>query len=228
MNSLIRVENLAKAYPLPKGAYPVFSGLNFEVGQGEFVAIMGVSGVGKTTLLNLLGALDRPTAGKVFFEEIDVFAKDERDLAEFRNKKIGFIFQFYHLLPEFTVLENACMPLWIRGMDKKEAQDRCLQILKEVSLEEKASHRPAQLSGGEQQRVAIARALANEPKLLLADEPTGTLDAKTGEQVLRLLLEMHQRKGLSSIVVTHNEKVARLCHKQYLMSDGQLKLFSLL
>ena len=209
---------------MPKGILRVFEGLNFELEEADLVAIMGVSGVGKTTLLNLLGILDKPTEGKIFLDGEDVLSKSEREKAEIRNKKIGFIFQFYHLLPEFTSLENVSLPLLIRGMERAEAQKRAYKMLKEVSLEEKASIRPSQLSGGEQQRVAIARALINEPKLLLADEPTGNLDWKTGTMILELICDLHQKKGLSSIIVTHNEKVAQYCRRVYLMENGQLKL----
>jgi lipoprotein-releasing system ATP-binding protein len=189
---------------------------------------MGASGVGKTTLLNLLGALDRPTEGRVLLDGADMFAGTDREVASVRNRKIGFVFQVYHLLPEFTSLENVSFPLMIRGVPKKEAFRRALDILRDVSLEDKAHSRPSQLSGGEQQRVAIARALVNEPRLLLADEPTGNLDWKTGEMVLRLVLDLHERKGLSSILVTHNEKIARYCHKVYMMEAGELKLSSVL
>lgn len=211
---------------MPKGMLCVFKDLNFELEKGDLTAVMGVSGVGKTTLLNLFGILDRPTQGKVFLEGEDVFAKDEKQKAEIRNKKIGFIFQFYHLLSEFTVLENVSFPLLIRGIERKEAQGRAFEVLKEVFLEEKTSLRPGQISGGEQQRVAIARALVNEPKLLLADEPTGNLDWKTGKAILELIKELHRKKELSSIIVTHNEKVAQFCNKIYIMESGNLKLLS--
>ncbi len=227
MNSLLKTLNLGKEYPLPKGVLRVFAGINFELFEGDLVAIMGVSGVGKTTFLNLLGALDKPTEGKILFEGNDLlFHRSKKELAEIRNRKIGFIFQFYHLLPEFTALENIALPLLIRGTVRKEAERKAHEILKEVSLEEKAHIRPAQLSGGEQQRVAIARALVNEPKLLLADEPTGNMDWKTGQMILALIQDLHKKKGLSSIVVTHNEKVAQFCNKVYLMEGRELKLLS--
>ncbi len=226
MNSVLKTLNLGKEYPLPKGILRIFEGVNFELIEGDLVAIMGVSGVGKTTFLNLLGTLDKPTEGKIIIDGEDILSRNEIELAEIRNRKIGFVFQFYHLLPEFTALENVAFPLLTRGMEKKEAQERAGEVLKEVSLEEKACIRPAQLSGGEQQRVAIARALVNEPKLLLADEPTGNMDWKTGQMMLGLIQELHQRKGLSSIVVTHNEKVAQFCNKIYLMEARELKLLS--
>jgi lipoprotein-releasing system ATP-binding protein len=219
-------ENLGKTYPLPKGELRVFEGLGFELERGELAAIMGASGVGKTTLLNLLGALDRPSEGRVLLDGKDLFAGTDREVAGVRNRKIGFVFQVFHLLPEFTSLENVSFPLMIRGVPKKEAFLKARDILEEVSLEDKAHSRPSQLSGGEQQRVAIARALVSEPRLLLADEPTGNLDWKTGEKVLRLVLDLHERRGLSSILVTHNEKIARYCHKVYMMEAGELKLLS--
>ncbi len=224
MNNVIRAQNLGKEYPLPEGVLRVFEGISFDLMEGDLVAIMGMSGVGKTTFLNLLGALDRPSAGEILLDGEDLLMKNEKELAEVRNKKIGFVFQFYHLLPEFTTLENISFPLLIRGMEKKEASEKALKILQEVFLLEKAQVRPSQLSGGEQQRVAIARALVNQPKLLLADEPTGNMDWKTGQAILELIRELHLKRGLSSVIVTHNEKVARFCHKVYLMESGRLKL----
>jgi len=212
---------------MPRGSYSVFQGLTFEVGRGSLAAIMGASGVGKTTLLNLLGALDRPTSGHIFLQDEDVFAKNEADLAAFRNKQVGFVFQFFHLLPEFTALENVAFPLMIGGSSKEEALRRAGEVLEEVRLGGKSGSRPAQMSGGEQQRVAIARALVNRPSLLLADEPTGNLDWKAGERVLQLILELHRLRGLTSLVVTHNEKVAAFCQEQFLMEAGDLKRMSL-
>ena len=223
-SNILVAKDLSKEYPLPKGKLHVFQDLNFSLAQGELVAIMGVSGVGKTTLLNLFGLLDQPDQGTVLLDGENVFAKSEQEKAEIRNQKIGFIFQFYHLLPEFTAVENVSFPLLIKGAERKDAQSRALSLLCEVALEDKAILKPAKLSGGEQQRIAIARALVNEPKLLLADEPTGNLDWKTGVMILELIQELHEKRGLSSIVVTHNEKVARFCHKTYLMENGDLKL----
>ena len=217
-------EGLGKTYPLPKGELRVFEGLDFELGRGELAAIMGASGVGKTTLLNLLGGLDRPTEGRITLDGENLFAGTDREVAAVRNRKIGFVFQVYHLLPEFTALENVSLPLMIGGAPRREAFRRAAALLQEVGHEDKAASRPGQLSGGEQQRVAIARSLVGGPCLLLADEPTGNLDWKTGERVLRLVLDLHERKGLSSILVTHNEKIARYCHKVYMMEAGTMKL----
>lgn len=226
MNNILKTENLGKEYPLPKGKLCVFDHLNFWLEKGEIVAIMGVSGVGKTTFLNLIAGLDTPTRGDVYLEGENVFQLNKRERAHLRNDKIGFIFQFYHLLPEFTALENVAFPLLIRGLDKKQALERASHLLEEVMLAEKADMRPSKLSGGEQQRVAIARSLINDPRLLLADEPTGNLDWKTGQNILELIRSLHSEKSLSSIVVTHNEKVADFCDKLFLMEKGQLKLLS--
>jgi len=221
---VLSAERLGKTYPLPKGELRVFEGLDFELRRGELAAVMGASGVGKTTLLNLLGGLDRPTEGRVLLDGEDLFAGSDREVASVRNRKIGFVFQVYHLLPEFTALENVSFPLMIGGAPRKEAFRRAGEMLREVGLEDKTASRPSQLSGGEQQRVAIARSLVNGPCLLLADEPTGNLDWRTGEKVLRLVLDLHERKGLSSILVTHNEKIARYCHRVYMMEAGTMKL----
>jgi ABC-type lipoprotein export system ATPase subunit len=223
MNNLVVAENVGKSYPLPKGVLRVFEGLDFILEKGDLVAVMGASGVGKTTFLNLLGALDRPTEGAILLDGEDIHAKDEREKARLRNEKIGFVFQFYHLLPEFTALENVFLPLLIRGLDRREASMRAMAILKEVFLEDKAQQKPGQLSGGEQQRVAVARALVNDPHLLLADEPTGNLDWRTGEAIMGMIQDLHVRRGLSSIVVTHNEKIAAFCRKVYVMEAGRLK-----
>jgi lipoprotein-releasing system ATP-binding protein len=225
MNDIVlSAENLGKAYPLPKGELRVFQGINFELQRGDLAAIMGVSGVGKTTLLNLLGTLDRPSEGTIRLDGEDLAVRSDLEISGLRNSKIGFVFQFYHLLPEFTALENISIPLLIRGTARKEALPRARKLLDEVGLGDKANYRPGQMSGGEQQRVAVARALINEPKVLLADEPTGNLDWKTGEMVLRLILDLHQKKGLSSVIVTHNEKIAAYCHRLYVMEAGELKL----
>ena len=225
MPSLVSVRGVGKAYPLPEGEVRVFQGLDFDLERGELVAVMGASGVGKTTFLNLLGALDRPSEGTIALDGEDINAKSDREKSSLRNGKIGFVFQSFHLLPEFSALENVFLPLLIAGRSRREAERRGRALLAEVFLEDRAGQKPGQLSGGEQQRVAIARALVNEPKLLLADEPTGNLDWRTGEAVIQLIKDIHERRGLSSVIVTHNEKVARYCDKLYVMEGGRLKRF---
>jgi len=199
----------------------VLRGVDLTFSRGEKAAIVGASGVGKTTLLHILGTLDRPTTGKVLYEGKDIYTLNEKDLALFRNREIGFVFQFHHLLPEFSALENTSMPCLIQGNPKREAVSRAEAILTLVGLKERLSHKPGELSGGEQQRVAVARALVLEPKVLLADEPTGNLDTKTGESVFDLLQELNQIRGVTLIVVTHNLKLAEKLSRQIQLIDGK-------
>ena len=199
----------------------VLKGVDLTFSQGEKAAIVGASGVGKTTLLHVLGTLDQPTAGKVLYEGKDIFNLNEKDLALFRNREIGFVFQFHHLLPEFNALENTMMPCLIQGLPKREASSRAEVILNLVGLKERLSHKPGELSGGEQQRVAVARALVLGPKVLLADEPTGNLDTKTGESVFDLLQELNQIKGVTLIIVTHNLILAEKMTRQIRLVDGK-------
>lgn len=217
---LIQVQQLFKSFGNGVKTVEVLRGIDLTFFRGEKAAIVGTSGVGKTTLLHILGTLDRPTAGKVFYEGRDIFTLKEKDLAFFRNQEIGFVFQFHHLLPEFTALENTMMPCLIRGIPKKESANRAEAILNLVGLKERLTHRPGELSGGEQQRVAVARALVLEPKVLLADEPTGNLDTKTGESVFALLLELNRIKGVTLIVVTHNPNLAAQMPRQIQLIDG--------
>ncbi len=219
-NILLKAESLGKHYPLPKGTLRVFGGLDFELEEGELVAIMGVSGVGKTTLLNLLGALDRPSEGRIILDGEDLFSRPEKELAAIRNRKIGFIFQFYHLLPEFSAAENVAIPLMIRGCGKTESLAAAVATLKEVGLEDKAPSRPSQLSGGEQQRVAIARALLNNPTLILADEPTGNLDSKTSSEVMNIFKNLNEAKGMTIVMVTHEPDIAAWARKRIYLLDG--------
>ena len=221
MRDLIQVQQLYKSFGNGAKQVDVLKGIDLTFDQGERAAIVGVSGVGKTTLLHILGTLDRPTAGKVFYREKDIFTLNERELALFRNREIGFVFQFHHLLPEFNALENTMMPCLIQGISKKEAAFRAETILSLVGLKERLSHKPGELSGGEQQRVAVARALVLEPKVLLADELTGNLDTKTGESVFHLLQELNQIKGVTLIVVTHNLKLASQLPRQIHLVDGK-------
>jgi len=221
LKELIEVQKIFKSYGNGTKRVEVLKGVDLTFHRGEKAAIVGASGVGKTTLLHVLGTLDRPTAGKVLFEGKDIYALNEKDLAFFRNREIGFVFQFHHLLPEFNALENTMMPCLIRGISKEESLSRAETILTMVGLNERFSHKPGELSGGEQQRVAVARALVLEPKVLLADEPTGNLDTKTGESVFDLLQEMNRIKGVTLVVVTHNVKLAEKLSRQIQLIDGK-------
>ena len=199
----------------------VLKGFNIEIQRGETVAVVGASGVGKSTLLYLLGTLEKPTSGRVWLDRMELNGLDERRLAEMRNRRIGFVFQFHHLLSEFNALENAAMPALICRLPRHEAYDRAEAMLVRVGLGQRLKHRVGELSGGEQQRVAVARALIMEPELLLADEPTGNLDSRTGRQINELLLEMHREKGLTSVVVTHNLELAQLMSRRITLVEGQ-------
>ena len=221
MNELIRAEQLVKTFGNGAKRVEVLKGIDLTFRSGERAAIVGASGAGKTTFLHILGTLDRPTSGKVFYEGEDIFTFDEKALAHFRNRRIGFVFQFHHLLPEFTALENTMMPCLIQGISKVEAASRAETILTLVGLKERLTHKPGELSGGEQQRVAVARALVLEPKVLLADEPTGNLDMKTGESVFELLEELNRAKGVTLIMVTHNLNLADRMSRQIQLVDGK-------
>jgi lipoprotein-releasing system ATP-binding protein len=221
MKPLIQVQQLFKSYGNGTKRVEVLKGIDLAFIPGERGAIVGASGVGKTTLLHILGTLDRPTSGKVLYQGEDVFTMNEKELALFRNREIGFVFQFHHLLPEFNALENTMMPCLIQGIPRKEAALRAESILTLVGLKDRLSHKPGELSGGEQQRVAVARALVLEPKVLLADEPTGNLDTKTGDSVFDLLQEINRIKGVTLIVVTHNLTLANKLSRQIHLLDGK-------
>ncbi len=219
---LIRVKDLHKSFISGKSELSVLNNINLDIRQHEMLAIIGASGVGKSTFLHILGALDHPTSGHIYYQDEDLFALNGEQLAKFRNKTLGFVFQFHHLLPEFSALENVMMPLLIQKTPRPQAQVRAGELLAEVGLAPRASHRPGELSGGEQQRVAIARALVNNPQLLLADEPTGNLDSKTGDEVFGLLRELNRRKQLTLIYVTHNESLARRADRIIRLVDGRI------
>jgi len=219
---LLAVVDLCKSYGAGESRVDVLKGISIELGKGETVALLGASGAGKSTLMHILGALDRPTSGSVRYAGEDIFAKSESQLASFRNRSIGFVFQFHHLLPEFTALENVMMPAMINGTAKNEAVAAARSILREVGLEHRVTHKPGELSGGEQQRVAVARALVLQPQLLLADEPTGNLDMKTSESIHDLFEELHNSRGLSIMVVTHNERLAARTMRQIRLLDGKV------
>jgi lipoprotein-releasing system ATP-binding protein len=222
--SFLRAEGLTKIYASASGnRVRVFERLSFNIARGEMVAVVGPSGTGKSTLLHLLGGLDRPTEGAVKLGEFDIFKLSDVDLARFRNREIGFIFQFHHLLPEFTALENSMMPLLIGRVSRRQARHRAESALESVGLSGRATHRPGELSGGEQARVALARALVCEPRLLLADEPTGDLDSRTSESIHTLLKEVHRSQKLTSIIVTHNERLASICDRVLHLEDGRLQ-----
>jgi lipoprotein-releasing system ATP-binding protein len=219
---IIQVRNLEKTYTTARGALILFRGLDFDVQTGEMVAIVGQSGAGKSTLLHILGALDAPTAGTVHCASINVAQLSEREAAAFRNREIGYVWQFHYLLPEFTAKENVAMPLLARGVRKAEALATAAKWLREVDLEDRGDHRPGELSGGEQQRVALARALVNNPRLLLADEPTGDLDEMTAGRVFDLIERLHATHGLTSILVTHNLDLAARCTRALRLEAGKL------
>jgi lipoprotein-releasing system ATP-binding protein len=221
VKELVSVQQLFKTYGNGAKQVEVLRGIDLTFSQGERVAIVGASGVGKTTLLHILGTLDRPTSGRVLYEGKDIFTLNEKELAHFRNREIGFVFQFHHLLPEFSALENTMMPCLIQGLSKKEGTSRAESILSLVGLKDRLPHKPGELSGGEQQRVAVARALVLDPKVLLADEPTGNLDTKTGEAVFDLLQDINQMKGVTLIIVTHNLKLADRMSRQIHLIDGK-------
>jgi lipoprotein-releasing system ATP-binding protein len=219
---MISAIELYKSFRLGQTDIHVLNGVSLEIKRGEIVAIVGASGVGKTTLLHILGTLDRPTRGTVHFDGADVFVRSDQALAEFRNHKIGFVFQFHHLLPEFTALENTMMPSLIRRDRREHARAAAELILKEVGLEHRMEHRTGELSGGERQRVAVARALVLGPDIVLADEPTGNLDSHTGEDVFRLMRELNATKGITFVIVTHNEALSNQAHRIIRMVDGQI------
>jgi len=219
---LIQLQNLEKTYQTARGKLTLFRGLNLEIEAGEMVAIVEQSGAGKSTLLHILGALDTPTAGTVYCASTNVAALSQREAAAFRNREIGYVWQFHYLLPEFTALENVAMPLMARGVNRREALAVAANWLREVGLEDRGEHRPGELSGGEQQRVALARALVNNPRLLLADEPTGDLDEATAGLVFDLIARLHAEHGLTSILVTHNMDLAARCTRALRLEAGKL------
>jgi lipoprotein-releasing system ATP-binding protein len=219
---LILVECLRKTYHTNRGSLNLFDNLTLRVDPGEMVAIVGQSGTGKSTLLHILGALDAPSAGTVYCASTNLASLSPRQAAAFRNREIGYVWQFHYLLPEFTAQENVAMPLMASGTSKREALAIAANWLKEVGLEDRGTHRPGELSGGEQQRVALARALVNHPRLLLADEPTGDLDESTAGMVFNLLETLHRSHGLTSILVTHNLDLAARCSRALRLESGRL------
>jgi len=220
---ILKAQEITKVYTSGPEKIEVLKGIDLNVRRGEILVIMGPSGVGKSTLLNIIGTLDIPTSGKIFINGDEVSRMTEDKLARFRNKHIGFVFQFHYLLPEFTALENVLIPRMIKGNDWKSSEARARQLLDEVGLGHRLKHKPSELSGGEQQRVAIARALMNQPKLVLADEPTGDLDVKNSEALFQLILDLNQKFQQTFIIVTHNEMFAQKAHRVIHLWDGQIK-----
>jgi len=220
---MIEAADLTKVYTTPASRVIVFENLNLRIERGRLVGIVGPSGAGKSTLLHLLGGLDRPSSGRVLLDGRSIFDADAADLARFRNRYVGFVFQFHHLLPEFTALENTMMPRLIRGDGKEETEAEARKILDRVGLGHRILHKVGEISGGEQQRVAIARALVGGPQLLLADEPTGNLDHKTGSGVFEMIRELHSERGLTSVIVTHNERIAAQCHEIWELDAGEFR-----
>jgi len=216
---LYEVQNVSKEYDAPGGSLSILKSVNLEVRAGELVFIIGRSGCGKSTLLHLMGGLDEPTRGRLFFDEDDFLKLSERRRTKIRNQKIGFVFQAYHLLPELTVLENVMLPALISG---KKDQSWVMEVLKKVELSSRRFHFPAELSGGEQQRVALARALVNRPELVLCDEPTGNLDTQTAEKMFQLILDLNEKEGQAFVIVTHDERLAMKHKKVYRLDAGVL------
>ena len=220
--TLIRIADLHKSYYDGESELPVLQGVNLEIYMSELLAIVGASGVGKSTLLHIIGTLDRPTAGNVLYDEEDVFTLSDTELARFRNKEIGFVFQFHHLLPEFTALENVAMGALITSSNNKSVYKEAESLLDYVGLSERLSHYPSQLSGGERQRVAIARSLINQPKVVLADEPTGNLDRRSSDAVLELLWDLNAKSGQTFVIVTHNQELAQQVDRVIQLVDGKV------
>jgi lipoprotein-releasing system ATP-binding protein len=219
---LVEVQDLQKSFRSGSEALQILKGIDFQIPSGQMVAICGASGVGKSTLLHILGTLERPTEGKVIYEGVDIFTLEDNQIADFRNREVGFVFQFHHLLPEFTALENVILPLLISGERRPKALDRGMELLTDVGLADRSTHKPGELSGGEQQRVAIARALCMDPKIVFADEPTGNLDTLTGEIVHDLLRELNRSKKITFVIVTHNKHLAKKSDRIINMVDGQI------
>jgi lipoprotein-releasing system ATP-binding protein len=217
---MILAQGITKSY----GTLQVLKHVELEIKKGEIVSIVGASGAGKTTLLQILGTLSRPDTGSILFDEVDLFKLKDKQLARFRNQRIGFVFQFHHLLPEFTALENACMPAFIAGTNRKEAVQRATEILTFLRLDHRLHHKPSELSGGEQQRVAVGRAIINNPSVVLADEPSGNLDSESKKELHKLFFDLREKFNQTFIVVTHDMELAEMADRKLTIHDGYLKL----
>jgi len=219
---LLYARGLSKSYVMGRRTLEVLRGVHLDVARGEFLALRGASGAGKSTLLHLIGGLDSPNAGEIFFDGQNLAAFSESELTHFRNRRVGFVFQAYHLLPELTALENVCLPARVARISAATAEKRGRELLARAGLGERTDHKPFELSGGEQQRVAIARALVNEPELLLADEPTGNLDSRTGGEIIELLKNLHVEKHMTLVIATHDAKVAAHAQRAIELADGHV------
>ncbi len=217
---MIKLRNITKSF----GSLQVLKGIDLDIAKGEVVSIVGPSGAGKTTLLQIMGTLDRPDSGTVCVDGIDTTTLSQKQLSDFRNRHLGFVFQFHQLLPEFTALENIMIPAYIAGRSNKEAKERALELLQFMGLSERASHKPAELSGGEKQRVAVARALVNNPAVILADEPSGSLDSKNKAELHQLFFDLRDKFGQTFVIVTHDEELATLTDRTIHMKDGLLEI----
>ena len=220
---VLRIEGLKKVFRSGASELVLFDNLSFELARGEMLAVVGASGTGKSTLLHILGALDKPSAGEIYCAQLRLSSLSENEAADFRNREVGFVWQFHYLLPEFTALENVAMPLLMRGTPKSEAEKEATQWLGEVGLSQRADHRAGELSGGEQQRAALAGALITRPKILLADEPTGDLDRQPAGVVFELIARLHSEHQLSSVIATHNFGFARGCHRVLRLENGRIE-----
>jgi lipoprotein-releasing system ATP-binding protein len=215
---MISAKNIHKKY----GDLEILKAITIEINKSEIISVVGSSGAGKTTLLTILGTLDRPTSGELFIDGTDVYKLNDKKLASFRNLNIGFVFQFHHLLPEFDALENVCMPALISGTNKKQAETKAKELLDYLGLKDRFTHKPSELSGGEQQRVAVARALVNSPKIIFADEPSGNLDSKTAEELHQLFFNLRKELNQTFVIVTHNTELANMADRKLVMKDGKV------
>lgn len=222
LSSLISLENVTKTYQLGENNISALNGINLYISRGEMTAIVGMSGSGKSTLMNIIGFLDRCTSGRYLFADEDVSHLSEQELAAIRNKKIGFVFQSFFLLPRSNALQNVMLPLFYRGTPREEAEELALKMLDKVGVAHLAENRPNQLSGGQQQRVAIARALVGDPEIILADEPTGALDSQTGNEVMQLFSDLNRNEGRTIVIITHDKEVSRRCHRTVTIKDGYI------
>lgn len=217
---MLIARNIHKSYP----NLHVLKGIDLEIAKGEIVSIVGASGAGKSTLLQILGTLDRPDKGELIINGVDVSKISDKELASFRNKNIGFIFQFHNLLPEFTALENVCMPGFIGNRNREEVEERAMELLQMLGLKDRMHHKPSEMSGGEQQRTAVARALVNSPSIIFADEPSGNLDSKNAEELHNLFFQLRERFNQTFVIVTHNDRLAMSTDKKFVMADGKIKV----